>query len=243
MAAVNPANPQSWNRYVYVMNNPLSNIDPLGLDCVSAWTGDQTYAQVADCFDQGCMTDASCDSSPLNPSQDPAGDANSFFNSTIAESHAEDFSRYQTMVDCGFNPGSCGPFRGKADITVYAYLRRNWFGTTTLAVLPPPEAVNGSQPYYVIGDVPIGMDFINCAQCRSIWRNAPSFIGITYGGSVLAGGLSVAVPYAAPYAGSLALQVGGSPQTVEFIGDFVQGVAPGVPPTSWGALAGEAVGN
>jgi len=30
-AAANPANPQSWNRYAYVMNNPLALIDPLGL--------------------------------------------------------------------------------------------------------------------------------------------------------------------------------------------------------------------
>jgi RHS repeat-associated protein len=32
LAAVNPTNPQSWNRYAYVMNNPLTNVDPLGLD-------------------------------------------------------------------------------------------------------------------------------------------------------------------------------------------------------------------
>src|SRR5579859_90043 len=31
LAAVDPTNPQSWNRYAYVLNNPLNSIDPLGL--------------------------------------------------------------------------------------------------------------------------------------------------------------------------------------------------------------------
>src|SRR5579872_3973846 len=31
LAAVNPADPQSWNRYAYVGNQPLSAVDPLGL--------------------------------------------------------------------------------------------------------------------------------------------------------------------------------------------------------------------
>jgi RHS repeat-associated protein len=31
LAAVDPTNPQSWNRYTYVLNEPLSYIDPLGL--------------------------------------------------------------------------------------------------------------------------------------------------------------------------------------------------------------------
>src|SRR5271166_5322233 len=32
LAAVDITNPQTWNRYAYVANNPLGNIDPLGLD-------------------------------------------------------------------------------------------------------------------------------------------------------------------------------------------------------------------
>jgi RHS repeat-associated protein len=34
LAAVDPASPQSWNRYAYVLNSPLNATDPYGLFCV-----------------------------------------------------------------------------------------------------------------------------------------------------------------------------------------------------------------
>jgi RHS repeat-associated protein len=39
LAAVDPTNPQSWNRYAYVLNSPLIFLDPMGLDCVAVWAG------------------------------------------------------------------------------------------------------------------------------------------------------------------------------------------------------------
>jgi RHS repeat-associated protein len=54
LAAVDPANPQSWNRYSYVLNDPLDFVDPLGLECGDAgwelvdvtgfiWSGEVWY--------------------------------------------------------------------------------------------------------------------------------------------------------------------------------------------------------
>lgn len=38
LAAVDPTNPQSWNRYAYVLNNPLALVDPSGLcDVDGVW--------------------------------------------------------------------------------------------------------------------------------------------------------------------------------------------------------------
>jgi RHS repeat-associated protein len=43
-----PSDPQSWNLYVYVRNNPLRNIDPSGRDCIGAAAGMQSGASCKD---------------------------------------------------------------------------------------------------------------------------------------------------------------------------------------------------
>lgn len=52
LGAVDPTTPQSWNRYAYVLNNPLSNVDPSGLDCVTVdGDGNVTGTEGGDCPD------------------------------------------------------------------------------------------------------------------------------------------------------------------------------------------------
>jgi RHS repeat-associated protein len=67
MAAVDPTNPQSWNQYAYVMNNPINFIDLVGLECYAydghgnctSWgTGGDGFGSFSGCGDW--MMDASC---------------------------------------------------------------------------------------------------------------------------------------------------------------------------------------
>src|SRR5208283_252003 len=45
LAAVDPTSPQTWNRYAYVANNPLSYVDPSGMDCALS-NGDENDSAV-----------------------------------------------------------------------------------------------------------------------------------------------------------------------------------------------------
>jgi RHS repeat-associated protein len=47
----NSAQPQSWNRYVYVMNNPLKYLDPLGRYTVNCTSGDRACEAKAAAFE------------------------------------------------------------------------------------------------------------------------------------------------------------------------------------------------
>jgi RHS repeat-associated protein len=71
-----PSNPQNWNRYAYVLNNPLGNVDPLGLDCV--YLGDDgtvTHIGLDDCdpkIDNAFYFDGTVD--PNSVQVNPNGD-------------------------------------------------------------------------------------------------------------------------------------------------------------------------
>jgi RHS repeat-associated protein len=53
LAAVDPTNPQSWNRYAYAINSPLNFVDPLGLKYVLVCTPIEDGGQVCDWYDDG----------------------------------------------------------------------------------------------------------------------------------------------------------------------------------------------
>lgn len=51
LGAFDPSNSRNWNRYAYALNDPLRNIDPSGLDCITANEDGSFSEEGGDCPD------------------------------------------------------------------------------------------------------------------------------------------------------------------------------------------------
>jgi RHS repeat-associated protein len=68
LGAVDPTNPQTWNRYAYVMNNPMALLDPFGDECYDP-----------DGNDTGATSKGTCQSSGGTMWADPSSGLYTFF--------------------------------------------------------------------------------------------------------------------------------------------------------------------
>ena len=53
LAVADPSNPQSWNRYAYVLNQPLEFFDPTGADYCTDANGNKTNQNMQECLESG----------------------------------------------------------------------------------------------------------------------------------------------------------------------------------------------
>ncbi len=129
--AADPANPQSWNRYAYVLDNPLSNIDPTGLDCVvlhgdAAWSKMRGgfSVQLGDCSgndpNNEFYFDGTVDPNSVLPTID--GNVLAVVNGELRCSGDSNCNIDSTTVDGGANPQVMS-FVSEIDPTVLANIK------------------------------------------------------------------------------------------------------------------------
>jgi len=116
LTGVNPNDPQRWNRYAYLRNNPLSLVDPLGLDCIFYNAFDGISWGPGDCsndipngvFVDGSVTDAWLDSNgdlhyAFSPANCPSG------NICVGAGSETDFANWDWSTPVNVGNGGSDP--------------------------------------------------------------------------------------------------------------------------------------
>ena len=127
--AADPTTPQSWNRYAYVLNNPMSAIDLEGQDCVYDEGGGDIFVKSGDCYSSsdngyyvdcdGCIAGAQAVTPFFDPVtgalyfQDASGnsitDANG--NGITIEGFAEAIGLHDSVTVTATDPSGPGPIQ------------------------------------------------------------------------------------------------------------------------------------
>lgn len=105
LAAVNPSYPQSWNRYAYVMNNPLAYIDRSGLACVYLTDSGDEIESIDFNSDEGeCAGNGGIWIDPVNTTVYVNGGSDGGFGSGLPPSGCADY--YQDGIFLGTQCGN-----------------------------------------------------------------------------------------------------------------------------------------
>jgi RHS repeat-associated protein len=187
-------NPQSFNRYAYVQNNPVGSLDPSGLNCAVGVSGCAL----------NCANDPACSglglgsgggSSGCQPGNASCGGGSDpFFPSCCGALGQNDQalmypgSWYQQQVNCGFW-GACGPPQGDLEgTTIWVFCGGDLFDLDCmLAPWSAGLAYNGGSHYYTgLG----GLNALaNQVSGQAGWIGTPAGVAAFYGASAAIAGL------------------------------------------------------
>jgi RHS repeat-associated protein len=158
-------NPQSMNRYVYAMNNPLSSIDPSGLDACAYQLTDENG-------NSWWLVESTGDSSAIDCSGDGYYiETDGIVNGIMVDPNGN-YVGYGVM-DEGLYFADGSPYSADQSITVNA---DGDSGVYTISSIYSPST-------YVIGvggggggapnnDVPMAYDIFHCPSCVNTWTQA-----------------------------------------------------------------------